>query len=842
MDQPVPSAAARARHRSHLGPPALIVVMVLTVFGLWSPLLSAPWSSVLQPALPWPALVALWVPFELVVLHLQYGDDPDHADTFVLSEIPLALGVLLCPPVALIGVAVVVPTLIDLIRHDKSATKQIFNGVNKAVQAGVAVTLYRSLEPNDPLSLTGWAVLCLSVAASSLTTLLLVSLVIRLVTGRLPLRDFALNGVITMPVASVGATLAFSITLALEGGSTLTPPLVVSVVTLLFLLRGFTVMTDRHVSLIRLHALGHRLAAAPDVPAVMEAALDACRELMHPRQATVFLPASHDGTLVRVTEGSLGQPHVACVDLADVPQERGVVHRRTAVVAGAPLRGGREVVLAVAGRQAPARPYRRSDLRVLETAAHQIAQALHTAHLIDKLRRDALHDPLTDLANRRSVVTELEARLARGERFTLGCVGLLDAEKVNTALGHDRFDQLLVEVAHRLCAVGDPTAIVARVGDDSFAILVPRDSARTVSTVLAALGRPFEISGAEVFVRACAGVTEATDGSSTGADLLRQADTAMRHARSTGRDIGTYVLGLETTTAEQLSLAADLRRGIARGQLVLHAQPQVRLTDGSVTGMEMLVRWNHPTLGLLPPGAFLPVAEQTGLEASLTTWVLHAAITTLAHWRANGLDITASVNVPAVSLGNHDLCVLIERLLILHRVPGHRLVVEITETGLLTNTEAATEVLNRLATLGVKVSIDDFGTGFSSLSRLRHLPVHEIKIDRSFVGTMLEDKDDEVIVRSIIDLARSLGLVCVAEGIEDAEVYDALRGLGCELGQGYLMARPMPTEDVVGWVSRSKAEGSSRNTGRAPAEANRPDRNAGLQDVGPLRAWSPEAG
>jgi diguanylate cyclase (GGDEF)-like protein len=807
--EPTTPTGPRVPRRRLPASTVLIVAMALAAAALCTPLLSAPSSSVPHPTLPWWVLVAVWVPFELVVLHLQYGNDPDNANTFVLSEIPLALGVLLCPPVVLITVGVLATVVIDLVRNNKSVSKQVFNGVNKTVEVGVATTLYLWLEPSDPLSLSGWAALCLVIAASSLTTSLLVSLVISLASHRMPLHDFALHSLFAMPMAFVGATLAFSSALALQDGLGLAPPLVVSLLALLLLLRGFTLMTERHVSLIRLHALGQRLGSVPDVASVVHAALDACTDLLGSRHATVFLPASHDGDLVRVTDGPDGQPDVAGIDQQQVPAERGILRRRTAVVAAAPLRVGREVVLSVADRRAPVRPYRREDLRVLEMAAHQVAQALHTAHLIDKLRHDALHDPLTDLPNRRSALATLERRLADDEGFAVACVGLLDLEKVNAALGHDHGDALLVEVARRLCAAIDPAVVVARIGDDSFAIVVPQhltrqDGREPVTTVLTALARPFDISGAHVFLRACAGVVLAPFGpSTTGAELLRRADIAMRHARSTGGTVETYVAEHETATAAQLSLAADLRTGIPRGELVLHAQPQVRLADGAVTGMEMLVRWNHPTLGLLQPGSFLPLAEQTGLEGPMTAWVLEAAVEALASWRAQGLMVTVSVNVPTSSLASRDLCDLTERLLAAHRVPGDQLVVEITETGLFTNIEAATDILHGLTALGVKVSIDDFGTGFSSMSRLRHLPVDEIKIDRSFVGTMLQDRHDEAIVRSIVDLARSMGLVCVAEGIEDPEVYAALRRLGCDLAQGYLMARPMPTGDVIGWVARS---------------------------------------
>jgi diguanylate cyclase (GGDEF)-like protein len=803
---------AGTRRPRALGPAGLIALMAVTASLLCAPLLSASLPAVVQPTLPWFVLVALWVPFELVVLRLQVGDDPDNANTFVLTEIPLALGLLLCSPIELVAVGVATPVVIDAVRRDKGLTKQLFNGTNKAVEVGVAVTLYRLMAPTDPLSPAGWVALCVALGASSLTTSALVSVVLGLVADHMPLRDFALHCGLTVPMALLGATVGFCNALGLQRGLTVAPPLVVSLVALLLLLRGFTMMTERHASVTRLHALGHRLASAPDVASVMLAALDASKGLLRARHATVYLPLAQDGGLAEVTEGPDGQLRTARIDQAGLPAERGIVHRRTTLVADAPLRAGREVVLVVTGRLAPVRAYDGEDLRVLEMVAHQTAQALHTAHLIDQLRRDALHDSLTDLPNRRSVVESLQQRIGDGEGVLVVCFGLLDLDKVNAALGHDRGDQLLVEVAHRMRAASDPACVVARVSDDSFALVgCQRMGLEPVTAVLDALASPFTVSGVEVAIRACAGVARPLEGAATtGADLLRRADIAMRHARDTGRDVETYVADLDTATAAELSLASDLRTGIARGELVLHAQPQVRLTDGAVTGMEMLVRWQHPTMGLLQPGAFLPLAERTGLDAAVTAWVLHEATAVLARWRATGLEVTCSVNVPTSALANRDLCRLVERLLALHGVPGEQLVVEITETGLLTNLAATTEVLHGLAALGVRISIDDFGTGFSSMSRLRHLPVDEVKIDRSFVTTMVQDRDDEAIVRSIIELARSLGLACVAEGIEDADVYAALQRFGCDIGQGYFMARPMAVEDVVDWVASSPHGRASR--------------------------------
>jgi len=805
----IPSAArersvARVRR---FGPPALIVVMLAGALALDLPFLSSGGSTVAEPRIPLLMLAGCWAALQLVVLYLQFGKDLDNTVSLTVTEIALALGLLFAAPVDLILAGVGTPVLIDLLRRRKPALQQVFNGTSRALNVGIALSLYHALVPPEPLSAGGWLVLCLATTASGLASTLSVAAGISLAIARLPLRDIRSQVLWAATLSIWGATVSFVAGLALQAGASAVVPLLVSLGTLLLMMRGVSLLTERHMNLASIHSLGQRLASARDVDSILATALDTSIDLLVARDAEVYLASPDDEfELLRVRHGPDGGLVQTHVDPDAVPRMRGVLDDQNTVVAAAPLTPGHEVVLSVTGRAGQMRPFGPKDARLLDMVAHQTGANLHNAHLMEQLRHDALHDPLTDLPNRRSLLETAQEHVTLGHPVALVWLGLRDLQAVNAALGHATGDELLMQVGRRLQVAGGADAFVGRVGGDEFAILLPADPAhssspKAVRALLASLGRPFMLSRVQVLVRASAGVVLEPGGSgATAEDLLRRADIAMRFAHRTGREVEHYTPELETETSEGLALAVDLRAGITRGELTLYAQPQVRLSDGAVTGVEILVRWNHPRLGLLLPASFIPLAEQTGLDGPMTAWVLNAAIEALTGWCTAGIVLNVSVNVSASALCDGRLCELTEELLTLHGLPGERLVIEVTESSLLTNTTRAAEILHGLSALGVRVSIDDFGTGFSSLSHLRRLPVDEIKVDISFVRTMLQDADDAAIVRSVIGLAKDLGLDCVAEGVEDEHVYAELRRLGCDMAQGYYMAPPMPVDEIASWL------------------------------------------
>jgi diguanylate cyclase (GGDEF)-like protein len=433
-----------------------------------------------------------------------------------------------------------------------------------------------------------------------------------------------------------------------------------------------------------------------------------------------------------------------------------------------------------------------------------------------RLRHQATHDALTDLSNRAELY-ELGARALAGARRdgTLAALLLIDLDRfkeVNDTMGHEQGDRLLVEVARRLRSVLRGSDILARLGGDEFAVLAAlphRGALGEVATRLhAALARPFDVGGVAIELGASIGIAVQPDHGDDVSTLLRHADVAMYEAKRAATSIETYSHDRDPYSAERLQLLGDLRRALLHDELVLHFQPKVALHTGRVIGVEALVRWQHPERGLLGPGDFLSLAERTGLIADVTRWVLDAAVRQCGAWREEGTDLPVAVNLAAANIVDATLPDAVAETLRRYDVPGDRLECEISEDTVMGDPRRATDVLERLRALGVRLSLDDFGTGHSSLSYLKRLPLDEVKIDRSFVIGMAEDASDAAIVRSTIDLARHLGLAVVAEGVETAEVLDVLASLDCDVAQGFLLSQPLPAAELDAWLAARARAGA----------------------------------
>jgi diguanylate cyclase (GGDEF)-like protein len=425
----------------------------------------------------------------------------------------------------------------------------------------------------------------------------------------------------------------------------------------------------------------------------------------------------------------------------------------------------------------------------------------------------ALHDVLTGLPNRLLLAERLEAALrearAGGGTVTLMIVDLDDFKAVNDTLGHAHGDRLLQDVAARLREALAPWHVLARLGGDEFAVLLGRagrgDGAAggseagvaVANRLVAALEEPFTVDGIALDVRASVGVASFPE-HGTGADeLLRSADVALYCAKEAERPVEVYAAAHDHHSVDRLMLAGQLRRGIEMGEILLEYQPKFRLSGGEAVGVEALARWQHPALGRVGPDGFIPLAEQAGLINALTAVVLREAIQQCARWRAEGLALRVAVNVSPRSLVDRDLPRMIGRLLDASGVPPQSLQLEITESRAMPSGHGPLAVLDELRTMGVSVAIDDFGTGYSSLVQLQRLPVDEIKIDRSFVANMADSASDAAIVRSTIDLARNLGLLVCAEGVESEDARAQLESMGCELAQGYGLCRPLPADQCA---------------------------------------------
>ncbi len=413
--------------------------------------------------------------------------------------------------------------------------------------------------------------------------------------------------------------------------------------------------------------------------------------------------------------------------------------------------------------------------------------------------RQGLHDPLTGLANRTRMRTTLGRLLGEGT----GPVGVLyldldDFKDVNDTRGHAAGDELLVGIAARLQASVRGGDEVTRLGGDEFAVVVDGDVEEAVAVgerVLARLAQPVLVGGRPLTVHVSIGVADtATAGDRRPGTLLRNADLAMYRAKALGKNrLVRYVPGMAEAAEVEATLLQDLATAAGAGQLEVHYQPTVDLVDGRTTGYEALVRWHHPTLGLLPPAEFIPQAEESGHVVGIGRWVLEQAVHQAAEWTAgSGRAIGISVNLSPRQLDDDDVVALVARVLAESGLPAGQLVLEMTEGVLLRDVDQVVGQLEELRALGVRIAIDDFGTGYSSLSYLRRLPADVLKIDRSFVQELGTGGPSTTLVASMIELARSLGLEVVAEGVETAQQQAVLGDLACSSAQGFLFGRPQP--------------------------------------------------
>ncbi|HET8629755.1 MAG TPA: EAL domain-containing protein [Thermomicrobiales bacterium] len=430
-----------------------------------------------------------------------------------------------------------------------------------------------------------------------------------------------------------------------------------------------------------------------------------------------------------------------------------------------------------------------------------------------QLRHQAFHDALTGLANRALFVDRLGHALARagrhGERIAVLYVDLDRFKVVNDSLGHPAGDALLGEVAQRLrrCLRAEDT--LARLGGDEFTILVEEladgsQAARIAGRIAEEFAAPCAVAGQEVFVAASVGIALNTPDHAGAEDLLRDADIALYRAkRAGGASYALFDPSMNAAARERLALESELHRAVGPGEcreFRLHYQPLVELATGRVAGLEALVRWQLPARGLVPPAAFIPLAEETGLIVPLGSWVLREACRQGVCWRAAGPDgrpLAVSVNLSARQILHRGLVAEVAAALAETGLPPAALTLEITETTLMVEAEATRATLADLRALGVRLAIDDFGTGYSSLAYLKRFPVDTLKLDKAFVAGVAAGAEDTAIVAAVVALARALGCAVTAEGVETAEAAAHLRRLGCALGQGYHFARPLPADEFA---------------------------------------------
>jgi diguanylate cyclase (GGDEF)-like protein len=456
------------------------------------------------------------------------------------------------------------------------------------------------------------------------------------------------------------------------------------------------------------------------------------------------------------------------------------------------------------------------DANFLHGVANILATAVERQEARNSLTWLAQYDPLTNLPNRRRLATCLEDAIAQagraGRRAAVMFIDLDRFKNINDMLGHGVGDQLLVQAARRLQACAREGDVVARLGGDEFALVLPAladdtDASAVAARIVETLAQPFYLEGQPLFVSASVGIATYPENGRDAETLLKNADTAMYGAKNGGRNnYRFYLAEMHENAAQRLQTETQLRQALERNEFLLHYQPKLDLSTGTISGFEALLRWHHPQRGLVPPLEFIDILEDTGLILPVGAWVIGEVCRQLKAWQAQGMAVPpVAINLSARQLQQADLAGAVERIVVRAGVDPALLEFELTESMLMENPEAAVDTLTRIKALGMRLSVDDFGTGYSSLAYLKRFPLDALKIDRTFVRDLPDDPDDAAITKAVIRLAHSLNLKVVAEGVENEAQIRELELYDCDEIQGYYVGRPLPAQGCADLLAGAQA-------------------------------------
>ena len=783
----------------------------------------------LLPALtpPWWVLPLAFIAGELPAVHLESRRS---AFTVTFRDVPMVLGLAMLDPTAYL-LAHLVGSGVALLVRRQSALKLVFNAAMMALEAVIAVLVYRAMlggaAPDEP---RGWLAALAAALLTDLLTALAISAVIALHDRRPEsalLREALSTGLVAT-VANVSLALVALSLLLIQPAALV--PLMLACAVLYAAYRSYYELSQRYARTELLYDFTRSVGEHVDDEDVARVVLERVRALLQAQAAElIFLPeGDHPGLRVRLDDSGHSSRLATPTDLtaadawwAQAAHGQPVLLSRTdrggaRASLGTPADGmaasmsneGRiHAVLAVTDRTSDVSTFSPEDLRLFAALTGHASVALENGLLVDRLRAElsakehaASHDALTGMANRRGFLEQVPALLAGGGSTVVLLAGLDRFQDVNDALGHDFGDRVLKAVG--VCLSPLPGWVTARLGGDEYAVAArvacPERAAEIADLVRASIAAPIVIDGLTVYTTATVGVALAPEHSGDPTELLQQADLALGLAKRHRTGVEIYDPEEGARGRRRLALATDLRLALAEGALDVWYQPQAQARTGRVVGVEALLRWRHPQFGFVMPDEAIALAERTGLLPAITEYVLRTALTQRAAWAAGGNPLDVAVNLSAQDLMDSELPTKVALLMVETGCPASALTLEITESTLMDDVDRALEVLAALAALGITLSIDDFGTGYSSLAYLQKLPVHEVKIDKSFVIGMT---DQDIIVGATIELAHALGRRTVAEGVETMQVWDQLSALGCDLIQGYGLLPPTPAEELTAWLA-----------------------------------------
>jgi diguanylate cyclase (GGDEF)-like protein len=790
-----------------------------------------------SPVLAWYWLALAFYLAEVLVVHLQFRKQ---AHTLSLTEIGLTLGLLLSAPSALLYGQLAGTFVALVVNRRRSQLRQLakfaFNLAELPLCSGVALLVFRSLASPADSAAHLWVLVLLACAVAHVVGILLVSSVIAIAEERLQAPQLGRTLITSTLGALATASLGLAIVELLEARPAAVLLLVVPVLATVAAFRGYMEQREQREHVEFLYESMRATQGAAEFGLAVGQLLVAARRLLRAEYAEILLlpPSEDEGPLRSVSgvEGELlmhpeerfaPEDSAAFAEIASIGSATLLARRRPtnafdaflrsrgledAIVA--PLRGEDRTfgLLVVGERLGDVSTFAEPDVELLVTFAghasillengrleHSLAEV---TELKEQLRHQAYHDSLTGLPNRVNLLEAVQEELENGIGSTAVLYLDLDRFKtVNDTWGHSAGDELLSEFSRRLANAIRAQDLAARLGGDEFAVLVRDADADTAVSVarrmLDAVDGTYVLGCGDVACHVSAGIAVGAAGETSGEDLIRNADIAMYSVKRAERSYTLYEANLHEKLRAQRQLGIDLEAAIERREILVHYQPVVRLSDGQIEGVEVLARWPHSTRGLLSAADFLPVAEETGLTIELGRLVLHQALEAARRWPET---LSIWVNLAAAELTNERLVDTLAEALKGHGVEPSRLVIEVTESGVIQGSDGALVAMRRLRELGVGLSIDDFGTGYSSLSRLAEFPIESLKIPKPFVDKLLGEDPDEAFVDAILRLGDSLGLTAVAEGIEHPAQADRLRQMGCRFGQGYLFGRPAPAEEV----------------------------------------------
>jgi diguanylate cyclase (GGDEF)-like protein len=833
---PVPMGSRRAttnlgREPTPTSGPVWAFAVLLALLGL---ILSMLVMHVAQPghphpSVPWPVVALALLAVLLLPVRFHSGRSTHTVDLFV---VPAILGGVFTPqPELLVAVVLACAAATTIRRNDP--IRWVFNVGNQLSGVAAAVLVLDEMPGQFPYTnLKGWLALSVAMFTYEVVTFTCVSVVVTLTSG-LPTRQYfrsiGFQVALVLPLNCAVGILAVT---ACASNPWSLMFLAGPAVALMLWYRSANTLRNRFSDLQSLYGFSINLASLTERHEVLAIALRETKDILHCEHAELIVPKTRRSGLRYQIDGDGQVRRVPC-DLTSL--EKRVVSDHTALfvprnrtdqsvaergfddlmAVPVPISDKRSAVLVAADRQGKTATFEAQDLRLFEALAAHLSTALTSSGRLDQLRHEvaareheAFHDNLTGLANRSLFSQVVGAALDNRQPSQLVAVMLMDLDgfkEINDTLGHHTGDLILKEVGARVDAAIGPDRLAARLGGDEFAFVISATTRMdqvfaAANDVLEAVATPLSVDGIVLSLRASIGIAIGPIHGSDTASLLKRADVAMYAAKSSSRGVIVYDPKIDHYSTRRLILASELQRAIAGNELEVWYQPVAELPSGQIVGFEALLRWRHPEYGPISPDEFIPVAEQTGLIETLTTFVLRVSLEELRRWRDDGFEFDMAVNVSARSLFDTEIVDRLRNLLAETGVSAESLTLEITESSMMLDSERSERILRQLSQLGLRIAIDDFGTGYSSLSRLKVLPVQLVKIDRSFVQHLCTDKGDEAIVRSTIGLARNMGHMVVAEGVEDRATWDRLDQLGCDLAQGYFLSAAMPADQCREWL------------------------------------------